>query len=242
MLTTASRSRLRSAALAALRDQVDVPRFELIVVTDDDDPVTARQITQAISYTAVKVTVYKRAAWRSLSEKRNVACAFARGDWLTFWDDDDWSAPTRLRGTADTIEAYKDAEMIGVRQMLWHELVGPTRHTIEYVAPVPGYVVGGTLTFRSRVLQQHPFENIAGDEGWWTLKRHEEGRVLVPIWFPYVAMIHGGNTANPRNFRVNEQTGQVHDGIEFTLRHGGREVVREIMGDDALARFEAAVA
>lgn len=242
MLTTKSRSRLRSAALAALRDQTETPRFEVIVVGDEDDEtLTTRDVMRATGHKPIQVVTYKRPTWASLSDKRNTACDLAAGDWITFWDDDDWSAPTRLHDTVNVIKTH-GAEIVGVRSILWHELCSTMRRTVEYVSPDPGYVVGGTLAFKKALWKKASFKDQPGDEGWWTLDRYKDGARLFPTWYPYVAMVHGGNVANRKEFRVNELTGEVHDGAEFKLRRGDRNVVLEVMGKEALEQFEAAVA
>lgn len=237
MLTTTRRSRLRSAALASLAAQSGAGSFELVVITDDDDPVTPRELTVASK--AADVTVYRRTDWPCLAEKRNAACRLAAGKWITFWDDDDWSSPWRLmmlRRLAET-----NAQIIGNATILWHELVGPARNTVRYVSPTPDYVVGGTLAFRKDLWHEVSFADHNGDEGWWTLDQLKAGARLALTSEPYVAMVHGDNVVNRRPFRVNSTTHEVHDGPEYTWL-GGRDTALEAMGAAALEHFEAAVA
>lgn len=244
MLTKPSRARLRAASLAALAAQAfDPPRFELIVVGDEDDAaLTARTIMHQAGLKPVNVVVHKKTTWESLAAKRNTACDLAAGDWVTLWDDDDWSASNRLDAVRRVITTYPEVEIVGVRSILWHELVSTSRRTVEYVAPVPDYVVGGTLTFRRSLWAKEPFVDLPGDEGWWTLARVKVGASLRPTWFPYVAMIHGDNVVNHRAFRVNGVTEEVHDGPEYKVVKGNREAALRVMGEAALVRFEQAVA
>ena len=85
------------------------------------------------------------------------------------------------------------------------------------------------------------FTDRKGDEGWWTLDQLKAGARLALTSEPYVAMVHGDNVANKAPFRVNPTTREVHNGAEYTWL-GAREAALEVMGQDALERFEAAVA
>lgn len=237
MLTTTRRSRLRSASLAALAAQAGAGAFELVVITDDDDPVTPRELTVASK--ASDVVLYRRTDWASLAAKRNAACRLANGRWLTIWDDDDWSSPWRLRTLRRLAETR--AQIIGNSTILWHELVGPARNTVRYVSPSPDYVVGGTLAFLKDLWHEAEFTDRRGDEGWWTLDQLKAGARLGLTVEPYVAMIHGDNISNKAPFRINATTHEVHNGAEYTWQ-GTREAVLEVMGAGALTRFEAAVA
>jgi len=236
MLTTSRRSRLRSAALAALAAQSGAGAFELVVVTDDDDPITPRELTVASK--ASDVTIYRRSDWTCLAEKRNAACRLAQGRWITFWDDDDWSSPWRLMMLGRM--AACGYQIIGNSSILWHELVGPTRATIRYVSPSPTYVVGGTLAFLKDLWHEVEFTDRKGDEGWWTIDQLKAGARLGITNEPYVAMIHGDNAVNQQSFRVNPTTHEVHDGAEYTWL-GARATAVEVMGQAALERFEAAI-
>lgn len=237
MLTTTRRSRLRSASLAALGAQQGVSSFELVVVTDDDDPVTPTELTVASK--ASNVIVYRRTDWACLAEKRNAACRLAAGRWITIWDDDDWSSPWRLLMLQRMTQT--DAEIAGNATIFWHELVGPARNTVRYTSPTRDYVVGGTLAFKKDLWHEVEFTDRKGDEGWWTHDQLRAGARLGVTNQPYVAMVHGDNISNKAPFRVNPTTREVHNGREYTWM-GAREAVLEVMGQEALERFEAAVA
>ena len=71
--------------------QQDYPAKELIVVDDGTD------VVQDV-FDGMPGVVYVRLPARSsIGEKRNRACAVARGAIIAHWDDDDWYAPYRLR-------------------------------------------------------------------------------------------------------------------------------------------------
>lgn len=236
MLTTAKRSRLRSASLAALAAQRSCGAFELVVVTDDEDPIELHKLR--VDSKASDVTLYRRTDWSCLAEKRNAACRLAQGRWITIWDDDDWSSPWRLMNVRRMAET--SAQVIGNSTILWHELVGPARNTVRYTSPTPNYVVGGTLAFLKDLWHEAEFTDRKGDEGWWTHDQLKAGARLGVTSEPYVAMVHGDNISNKAPFRVNPTTREVHNGAEYTWL-GARDTALEVMGAEALERFEAAV-
>jgi hypothetical protein len=89
IMPTFNRRRFLRLALKAFNSQ-DYPARELIVIDDGTDPV-GDLVEEA------RMARYVRLSARaSIGEKRNRACAEARGSIIAHWDDDDWYAPGRL--------------------------------------------------------------------------------------------------------------------------------------------------
>ena len=85
-------------AIACFLAQDYEPR-ELIILDDGSDPVADLVPSDA------RIR-YRRLSRRlNVGQKRNLACAEARGEIIVHWDDDDWSAPFRI--------SYQVAELIG---------------------------------------------------------------------------------------------------------------------------------
>src|SRR5258708_4948225 len=69
----------------------DYPEKELVIVDDGTDSVADLVPKNA------QIRYFRQETKQALGSKRNFACEQARGDIIAHWDDDDWSAPWRLR-------------------------------------------------------------------------------------------------------------------------------------------------
>jgi glycosyltransferase involved in cell wall biosynthesis len=100
IMPTFNRRRFLRLALKAFNSQ-DYPARELIVIDDGTDPV-GDLVEEA------RMARYVRLSARaSIGEKRNRACAEARGSIIAHWDDDDWYAPGRCSRERLTSQAWK---------------------------------------------------------------------------------------------------------------------------------------
>lgn len=220
MPTMVKRRRLLPASLRTFARQTYGDARLLIAL--DDDGGTAH-MTHLIDKIGADLGIRARidiitVNTRNLGSKRNALCDAAKTKWIAFWDDDDWSAPSRLEATIAAIEVIEDARLadpppipwtlpalIGSRTMLIHEILDLRRRTFVYrwhgEAP---YFVGGLLCFERRLWMRKPFASEGesaqvGDESWWQLGiadsevyRHE----LSTDPTLYCAFIHRLNTAN----------------------------------------------
>jgi glycosyltransferase involved in cell wall biosynthesis len=140
----------------------DYPARELIVVDDGTDAI-------GDLVEGVPGVVYLRLAARaSIGEKRNLACAAARGDIIAHWDDDDWYAPHRLRHQIVPL-LRGQADITGLENSCVAELATgrfwrtrPELHRRMFV----GDVHGGTLVYWKNLLGPgvaYPAVNLAED-------------------------------------------------------------------------------
>lgn len=217
---------VRCLAAQRLRDQL-----ELVIVSEDE---RARAVAMnAAESQNLHARAYSCAPGASIGAKRNLACAEARTPWITFWDDDDWSHPDRLRLTVARMSA--PVELIGSQSMLIHELRDPRRRTFRYRyhrtdASYPEwFFVGGTLTFRRARWEVEPFPEDLGEEAWWQMKLGDVPRVELPDDI-YVAMIHTTNAANR----------QAPNGDPAWTQLDGFDLAAFMAGD--LPRYEATAA
>lgn len=108
---------------------------------------------------------------RTIGEKRNISCAFARGDIIVQWDDDDWYGPGRLdlqvrpiiEGRADITGLTCDVLLDLATMCCW--ACNAPEH-----ARLFGRIHSGTLAFRARVwreLARYPKQSLAEDAAFW---------------------------------------------------------------------------
>ena len=95
---------------------------------------------------------------RTIGDKRNFACSLARTEVIAHWDDDDWSAPTRLE---DQIERLEDTntQVTGYRTMLFHN--GEKWWRYE---GIPIFALGTSLCYKRSWWEGHPFPSMQVSE------------------------------------------------------------------------------
>src|SRR4029453_19349055 len=97
VMPTRDRRPFVAQAITYFRRQ-DYPCRELVVVDDGDDAVgDLVPVDPGIRYVRLDRPML-------LGEKRNMCNDLAAGDVLVHWDDDDWSAPDRLRRQLTALE------------------------------------------------------------------------------------------------------------------------------------------
>jgi glycosyltransferase involved in cell wall biosynthesis len=170
----------------------DYPHKELLILDNGSDPVADLvPVDERIRY----VRLEKRL---SLGAKRNLAVEQARGNLLMHWDDDDWYAPRRIRYQVEALQAA-GAEVCGLRQMLFHDIV--TGRTWLYTYP-PGarpWLAGGSLLYTRDFWKRFPFPEVkAGEDTRFVWGHSLENALFLSDHTFYVAMIHPGNTSPKR--------------------------------------------
>lgn len=76
---------------------------ELLVLHEDGDHGT-RDFLAQLAHPQVRSLVVPEQPHLALGAKRQISVQAARGDYIATWDDDDWSAPTRLAEQMRVIE------------------------------------------------------------------------------------------------------------------------------------------
>jgi len=112
MPTMAKRRRWIPQAIKCFQRQT-YPRKSLLVVSEDD----------LGSILPADVGFVHTAEKHAVGTKRNVACEYAEAaDIICHWDDDDWSAPTRIAEQVETLTEDMTVQLVGYREMPFIDL------------------------------------------------------------------------------------------------------------------------
>jgi len=128
--------------------QQNYPAKELVVVDDGSDSV------QDIFEGRQEVVYLRLASRSSIGEKRNRACAAAKGVIIAHWDDDDWYAPDRLSHQVAPLLSG-EADLTGLESSFVLELPGDRFWRARadlHKRMFTGDVHGGTLVYWKRLL------------------------------------------------------------------------------------------
>jgi glycosyltransferase involved in cell wall biosynthesis len=199
IMPTRDRAHLLPLAIAALIAQ-DWPheRLELIVVDDGAEPVGSL-IRELLAGSGIELEYLRMCGsqledWqRRIGAKRNLACEMARGEFIVHWDDDDWSAPGRIREQVELLEAGGKA-LTGYHTLLFWDAAN--RQASRYTN-TPTYACGSSFCYRRQWWKQHlfPAANIGEDNHFVTEARDAGQLVALPGRRQMVARIHAGNTS-----------------------------------------------
>lgn len=171
------------------------PRRELIVVDDRDSP----SFPHGLQLEGAQYHLLDRRL--SIGAKRNIACARSAGEVILHWDDDDWSAPsriedqvTRLQRTGKLFTGYHSGVFVDEeRSEAWRYSAAPT------------YAFGSSFCYRRSLWQRCPFADRNTGEDNEFVARNRSDLISVDAGELMVARIHGGNTSSKRENRNNLQ-------------------------------------
>lgn len=82
---------------------------------------------------------------RITGDKRNRIVELAKGEIICHWDDDDWSASTRIQDQIDRLATSKKP-VTGYSTLLFWDI--KEKQAKRYKASIPGYVCGTTLCYK----------------------------------------------------------------------------------------------
>lgn len=163
----------------------DHPDTELVVVDDGLDPV------RDLVPDEPRFRYVHTGRRLSVGAKRNLACTMASAAVLAHWDDDDWSAPHRLRRQHQAL-LDSDAEICGLDDLL-------------YFRPLNGdgwryrsqqHLAGCSLLYRRELWARNGFPDVdVGEDGALLAGAPPGRRHAVGDRSLMVGVLHGGNTA-----------------------------------------------
>jgi len=188
IMPTADRRAFVPQAIRCFLDQDYAPR-ELLVIDDGADAIADLvPVDERIRYVKLDAPL-------ALGRKRNHACAMARGELIIHWDDDDWSAPWRVRTQADALLGT-GADACGLSCLWFYDPIERRAWEYRYTDHGAPWVAGGTLCYRRELWQRSPFRDLASGEDTCFLQTIRPGRLL-PLADRrfYVATVHAGNTS-----------------------------------------------
>ena len=217
VMPTADRRPFVARAIGLFLAQ-DYPNCELLVVDDGTDRVADLVPSlPRVRYVALPARLV-------LGAKRNVACEDARGDVILHWDDDDWSAPWRVRYQVEQLVSAQ-ADVCGLDRVLFYDPAA--REGWQYVHPRGGtpWVYGATLAYTKGFWRRNPFPAIAVGEDsrfvWANVPKRI--RALDDNTF-FVGTVHSGNTSR-KETRGHRWQRHSSAAIERLMQPAGQEAV-----------------
>ncbi|WP_281288001.1 glycosyltransferase family 2 protein [Humibacillus xanthopallidus] len=165
---------------------------ELVVVDDGSDPVADLMPDDPrIRYVRLDRHV-------PIGAKRNLACQQVKGAIIVHWDDDDWSAPSRVE-TLVRLLHDTGADLCGQRQLLFYDRDAARGWRYRYPEGGRPWVAGGTLAFRRETWERHPFPDVPqGEDTSFVWSCHGLRLETLDREDLYVATIHRANTSAKR--------------------------------------------
>jgi glycosyltransferase involved in cell wall biosynthesis len=186
IMPTFDRRPFVAGAIACFERQ-DYPNRELLVVDDGTDPV------RDLVPNSPRIRYVRLARKLVLGSKRNLACQQARGSIIVHWDDDDWSAPWRLRYQVRELQA-SGAEICGLTRVLYWDEPGSRAFWYDYPGSEP-WVAGNTLCYRRERWRRTPFPALSrGEDAAFLSARPHGVKALARDDF-MIARLHAANTA-----------------------------------------------
>jgi hypothetical protein len=193
IMPTANRRRFVPQAIRYFQAQ-DYPHKELVILDDGTDSV-ADLIPDDSQVRYTRLT-----GQRPLGAKRNACVEASRGDLIMHWDDDDWHAPRRIRYQVEVLLGAQ-AELCGLRQMLFYDLTSHQNWLYTYPASQRLWLAGGSLLYTRNFWQRAPFPQIQiGEDARFVWSQPLDRVVVPPDHTFYVALIHPDNTS-PKHCR-----------------------------------------
>jgi glycosyltransferase involved in cell wall biosynthesis len=167
----------------------DYPNKELVIVDD------GRERIADLVPDDPQVQYFTLDGRRNLGAKRNICVEHSRGDLILHWDDDDWSAPGRIRCQVEALLGA-GAEVCGLRQMLFYEVGTGQVWLYSYPSRQNNWLAGGSLLYTRAFWRRSPFPNIQiASDTRFVMSRRLDKAVVLPDYRIYVALIHPGNTS-----------------------------------------------
>jgi hypothetical protein len=167
----------------------DYPERELIIVDDGEDPV------EDLVPDDDRIRYVRLNGRATIGAKRNMACEQAQGEVVIHWDDDDWSAPWRMRYQVDSLLA-DDADVSGLRTVYFCDMWSERAWRYEYPAARRAWVTDATFCYRRSQWERDPFPDTSFgiDTTYLWQGRPKRVAALADSSF-YVGMVHRGNTS-----------------------------------------------
>lgn len=202
----------------------DYPNKEFILVASTQDGKLIQLVKERIP--GAKVATVEPGMW--VPEKRNIAMSMAQGDFITWFDDDDWSSHRRLSYAVANFD-HTNKIMIphGTNLYFWHLKKWKARH-LRCSAWAYGL-------FETKTALEVPFDEKqrrATDTKWMScLKNHVKQGGLQEFSMTGHAMVvtHKKNISNPmwKAPPMSFQYDFDHVMDRLVLKKGEREVIEE---------------
>jgi glycosyltransferase involved in cell wall biosynthesis len=191
IMPTRGRPALARAAVESFRAQT-WGKKELLILDDGDSPSFPEPPPGA------DIRYWRRPERLLIGEKRNLLCAAASGEVVIHFDDDDWSAPTRIADQVERLLANPAGQVTGFTSLVfWSCKAGQAR---EWSGSLP---CGTSLCYRLSWWKSHQFPRTQVEEDRMLAKGALLAGALVDEKkhrFQIVARAeHGGNTSTAKS-------------------------------------------
>ena len=164
------------------------PNRELLIIADGEPVHDLIPDDPSIRYVHI-------AGHSQIGAKRNLGCERARGEVIAHWDDDDYSAPGRLRDQVERLEGF------GVTGYRTLRFTDGTRWWLYSGAS--NYAPGSTLCYRKSFWESNKFPDIQIGEDQSFVTKARNTLVLSDAGDLMHATIHPGNTS-PRQLDTKQ--------------------------------------
>jgi glycosyltransferase involved in cell wall biosynthesis len=145
IMPTSDRRRFVSAAIDCFLQQT-YRRRELLILDDGDS-------VEDLVPDDPRVRYFRSTRKRTHGQKANLCCRLSSGELICHWDDDDWSAPTRIGKQVARLHE-SGASVTGYASLFcFDERSG---RAFEYLGR-DGYACGASLCYRKRYWGGHRF-------------------------------------------------------------------------------------
>jgi glycosyltransferase involved in cell wall biosynthesis len=130
--------------------------------------------------------------------KRNRLCELARGDVIVHWDDDDWSAPWRVRYQVEQLIAAR-ADVCGLDHVLFYDAAADEAWEYSYPRSAAPWVYGATLCYKKAFWRRNPFPPVSvGEDSRFVWSTIPKSVLPLPDQRFFVAAVHKRNTSVKR--------------------------------------------
>jgi glycosyltransferase involved in cell wall biosynthesis len=130
-----------------------------------------------------------------LGAKRNFACEQARGELIVHWDDDDWSAPWRVRYQIEQLTA-RDVDVCGLDRVLFYDARNDLGWEYQYPRGAAPWVYGATLAYTKAFWRRNPFPPLAvGEDSRFIWANVPKRLLALEDRTFFVGAVHASNTS-----------------------------------------------
>jgi glycosyltransferase involved in cell wall biosynthesis len=131
----------------------DYPNLELLIVDDGTDSI------EDLVPSDPRIRYVRLQEKKILGDKRNLACAEARGEFICHWDDDDWYPANRVSRQMAMFQSGS-IQVCGTSRLYYFDPLANRAWLYCYSAGAGRWVAGNTLAYRRTFWERHPFAHL----------------------------------------------------------------------------------
>ena len=166
--------------------------------------------------------------------ERNLGMELAKGEYMTWLDDDGWHDPRRVEQMMTLLDKHQ-LDAVGIQGLYWIE---PTKSMdMRHYIGTDGMPISGSMVFHRRCADQHRFDKKhrrASDHFWINLVRRDKGLKHGTVNRPElcVGVSHGLNISNPGIPTIAKPCGrradEFHGNEPYGLNAHARRIVEAV--------------